>query len=64
MCTSSETVEIAEHYRFFKRLQEQSEGVVKYMAELCKLAKTCNFNDYLSTALHDQFVCSLKNMHI
>ena len=37
--TSSETVEIAERCRFFKRLQQQCEGVVEYVTELCKLEK-------------------------
>ena len=31
------------------------------MAELRKLAKTCNFRDYLDTALRDQLVCGLRD---
>ena len=31
------------------------------MAELQRLAKTCNFGDYLNTAIRDQFVCGLKD---
>ena len=31
------------------------------MAELRGLAKTCNFGDYLDTAIRDQFVCGLQD---
>ena len=32
------------------------------MAELRRLAKTCNFGDYLDTAIRDQFVCGLSDL--
>ena len=32
------------------------------MAELRRLAKTCNFGDYLDTAIRDQFVCGLGDL--
>ena len=32
-----------------------------YVAELRRLGKTCNFGDYLDTALRDQLVCGLKD---
>ena len=62
--TRPETVEIAERYKFFKRLQQPSESIIDYMGELRKLAKTCNFAGYLNTALRDQFVCGLRDTHI
>ena len=62
--THTETVEIAERYRFFKRQQQSDKSVIDYMSELCKLAKTCNFARYLDAALRDQFVCSLRDSHI
>ena len=62
--TSGETVEIAERYRFFKRQQKSEEAVIDYMSELRKLAKSCNFNNYLNTALCDQFVCGLRYARI
>ena len=58
-----ETIEIAERFRFFKR-QQKVDGVTDYMSELRLLAKTCNFGNYLDTALRDQFVCGLKDPRI
>ena len=62
--TVPETVEIAERYRFFKRVQKSEENVIEYMSNLRALAKTCNFGDYLDTALRDQFVCGLQDSRI
>lgn len=56
-----ETVEIAERFKFFKRVQQENEPLVDYLAELRKLAKTCNFGGYLETALRDQLVCGLRD---
>ena len=56
-----ETVEIAERFKFFKRVQHEDEEVPDYVAELRRLGKTCNFGDYLDTALRDQLVCGLKD---
>jgi len=50
-------VEIAERFKFFKRNQGMNEKTVDFMAALRRLAKTCNFGQYLETALQDQFVC-------
>ena len=36
-----DTVEIAERFKFFKRMQQDNEGVAEYLAELRKLWKTC-----------------------
>ena len=56
-----QTVEIAERYKFFKRTQGVSERTADFMAKLRRLAKTCNFGQYLETALRDQFVCGLRD---
>ena len=56
-----ETVKIAEQFKFFKRVQHDDEEVADYVAELRRLGKTCNFGDYLDTALRDQLVCGLKD---
>ena len=53
------TIEIAERFKFFKRQQNEQESATEYMSELRRLAKTCNFGNYLETALRDQFVCGL-----
>ena len=57
-----DTVEIAERFKFFKRVQQEKESVADYIAELRKLSKTCNFGDYLDTALRDQLVCGLNEL--
>ena len=56
-----QTVEIAERFKFFKRAQGNSEQTTDFMAALRRLAKTCNFGQYLETALRDQFVCGLRD---
>ena len=55
-----QTIEIAEHFKFFKRVQLKGESIAEFMVELRRLAKMCNFGDYLDTAIRDQFVCGLK----
>ena len=56
-----QTVEIAERFKFFKRNQGVTELTADFMAELRHLAKTCNFGQYLETALRDQFICGLRD---
>ena len=56
-----QTIEIAECYKFFKRTQEDQERTTDFIAALRRLAKTCNFGQYLDTALRDQFVCGLTD---
>ena len=46
-----ETVEIVEW-----PVQQDTKGVVEYIAEIKKLGKTCSFVKYLNTALYDQLV--------
>ena len=55
------TIEIAERYKFFKCVQEDGERVADFVANLRRLAKTCNFGQYLNTALRDQLVCGLRD---
>ena len=59
-----ETIEIAEHYKFFKRVQQPRKTVIEYMSGLKQLASTCNFSEYLDTALRDQLVCGICDQKI
>ena len=59
-----DTIEIAERFKFFKRVQQEQETLANYLAELRKLAKNCNFGGYLDTALRDQLVCGLRDRKI
>ena len=56
-----QTIEIAERFKFFKRNQREAESASEFMAELQSLAKTCNFGEYLESAIRDQFVCGLRD---
>ena len=51
---------IAERFKFHKRNQGEK-NVAAYMAELRKLADTCEFGTYLCDALRDRLVCGLRN---
>ena len=57
---------IAERFRFYNRDQSETESVNVYVAELRRLASTCDFNAFLGEALRDRFVCGLhaNNEHI
>ncbi|KAL5473475.1 hypothetical protein EMCRGX_G027964 [Ephydatia muelleri] len=55
---------IAERFKFHQRNQSESESVVQYLAELRKLAKTCEFKAFLDEALRDRFVCGLRAQSI
>ena len=50
-----QTIEIAERFKFFKHAQLKGEGIAEFMAELRRLAKTCNFGDYLDTAIRHRY---------
>ena len=45
---------IAEHYRFYKRDQQESESVSDFVVILKKLASTCEFGNVLNEALCDR----------
>ena len=56
-----QTIEIAERFKLFKWHQLGGESTTEFMAELWRLAKTCNFGNYLESAIRDQFVCGLRD---
>jgi len=56
---STQTVVIAERFRFHKRVQKHGESVTKFVEALRQLAKTCEFGGFLEDALRDQLVCGL-----
>ena len=56
------TIKIAERFKFFKRHQLGGESTTDFMTELRRLAKTCNFGNYLESAIRDQFVCGLCDL--
>ena len=55
---------IVERFAFYGRSQGESESVTEFDAELHKLALHCAFDDFLSQALRDRFVCGLKDQSI
>ena len=56
-----QTIEIAKRFKFFKKSQVKSESATEFMAASRRLAKTCNFKQYLELAIRDQFVCGLQD---
>lgn len=57
-------LEILENFRFKCRKQGDAgadESIDDYLVALRKLAITCNFGDYLKTALRNQFVFGMKD---
>lgn len=57
-------IRMAERARFYKRKQQEGESMLDYLAELRKLASTCEFNAFLNEALVDKFVCGLRKDNI
>ena len=55
---------IAERFRFYQRSQVAGESVQDFIADLCRLAISCEFGDFLSQALRDRYVCGLKAENI
>ena len=55
---------ISERFRFYKRDMGEQESITAYMAELRRLASTCNFGAFLEEALRDRLVCGLANESI
>ena len=51
---------IAERFRFYQRNQAAGESVLDYVAELRRLAISCDFGEFLDQALRDRFVCGLR----
>ena len=54
------TLLIAERFRFYQRNQAAGESVHDFLADLRRLAITCEFKHFLDQALHDCFVCGLR----
>ena len=52
---------IAERYMFNQRIQHPGESIADYVAELRRLATTCNFGDFMDDALRDRLVCGLRS---
>ena len=50
----------AERFRFYQRNQATGESVHDFLADLRRLAITCEFEDFLDQALRDRFVCGLR----
>ena len=55
---------IAEHFKFHKAEQQESESIGDFLARLKKLAETCEFGGYREEAIQDRFVCGLKEQTI
>ena len=53
---------LAKHYRFYKCKQQEGQSLAIYLAELCKLAITCDWTEeQLANNLRDKFVMGLHN---
>ena len=52
---------ISERYRFHQRSQQKGETVTDFVAALRRLAKHCQFGDFLNQALRDKLVCGLSS---
>ena len=52
---------IAERYMFNQRCQHPGESIADYVAELRRLATTCNFGNFMDDALRDRLVCGLAS---
>ena len=52
-------IKIAECFRFYKRQQQPNEKMADYIAEVRRLATTCEFGTFLDEALRDKFICGL-----
>ena len=53
--------EVAETYRFHHTVQSENESVTEYANKLKRLAVNCNFGQYLTRALRDQFVGGVRS---
>ena len=51
----------AERFSFYRRSQLVGESVADFVAELRRLARNCQFGDFLDEALRDRLVCGLQN---
>ena len=52
---------IVEQFKFHQRIQGNTETVATFVAELKRLASTCDFKANLDESLKDRFVCGLHS---
>ena len=52
---------IAERYHFHLCNQSPTENIADYVAELRRLAASCEFGAFLDKVLRDRFVCGLRS---
>ena len=52
---------IVQRFHFNARVQNENESVSQYVAELRKLAETCEFDASLENMLRDRLVCGLRD---
>ena len=55
---------IGQRFIFHQRTQKPGESISHFMMELCQLARTCDFGEFLEEALRDRLVCGLNNTSI
>ena len=56
-----EVNEIFESFQFFSRQQRESETTTAYIAEIRRLAATCNFGDLTDRMIRDKIVCGIRD---
>ena len=54
-------VVIAECFHFYRRIQAPGESIAEFLADLRKLAITCDFKAFLDEALRDRLVCGMNS---
>ena len=54
-------ITMTERAKFYMRNQKTDESVNDYVAELRRLAATCDFEGFLDQALRDRFVCGMND---
>ena len=57
----TEKLVIVEQFKFYQRIQGNTETVATFVAELKWLASTCHFKANLDESLKDRFVCGLRS---
>jgi len=55
---------IIKRYKFNSRVQEPSESVASFVAQLHSLSTHCAFGDMLEDMLCDRIVCGILDVHI
>ena len=60
-CYHPKQLIIPERYMFNQRCQHPGESIADYVAELLRLANTCNFGDFMDDALHDCLMSGLAS---